>query len=150
MLSTKLAIEGPIGNTGITFLGSVRRSYIDVLGDIYKAFAGGPGVPYYFSDALARLTIPLPTGGTAALTGYWGNDQLDWPFIESQTGRDGLDLEFGWGNRLAGLTVRHLLGSVDFEQHANIPYFSTRLALVPDIRSLDNSARLGNLGTSAS
>ena len=149
LLSTKLAIEGPIGNTGITYLASVRRSYIDVLAGIYTSFAGGPGVPYYFTDALARFTIPLPTGGTANVTGYWGNDQLNWPFIESQPGRDGLDLQFGWGNRLAGLTVRHIIGAVDFEQHLSITQFDTRLALVPNIRSFDNGARLTTFGTSA-
>lgn len=145
LLSGKVMVEGPVGSSGITYLASARRSYVDMLAAPFS----GKGVPYYFADALTKVTVPLPTGGTASLTGYWGRDALDWPFIEDEPGREGLDIEFSWGNRLAGLAVRHALGAVDLEHHVSVSAFSTTLAVVPDIRRLDNRARVLTAGLSA-
>ncbi|NIM49999.1 MAG: TonB-dependent receptor [Gemmatimonadales bacterium] len=144
LLSSKVMLEGPVGSTGVNYMVGARRSYVDLL----TAPFPGTGVPYYFADALAKVTTPLPTGGIASLTAYWGRDALDWPFIEAEPGRDGVDIEVTWGNRLAGLSVRHGIGALELEQHASVSAFSTRLAMAPDIERLDNGARVLTAGLS--
>lgn len=145
LLSSKLLVEGPIGATGISYLVSGRRSYIDLLAAAFVP----DGVPYYFGDVLGKVVTPLPTGGSLALTGYWGRDALDWEFIEDQPDREGIDLEFSWGNRLAGMAIQHRVGAVELEQRLSASAFSTTLALVPDIRFLTNEARVYSASASA-
>ena len=76
LLSSKVLVEGslPFGNS--TFLVAGRRTYAD---QIIKWFTSSE-LPYYFGDAVAKLTFQLPTGGTLAATGYIGRDVLDWEF----------------------------------------------------------------------
>ncbi len=143
-LSGKLLVEGPILGSGVTYMVGARRTYADVL----LAPFDPDLVPYYFGDALAKVTVPLPAGGTISVTSYWGRDVLDLPWVDPEPGRDGIDLEFDWGNRLVGLTLRQPLGAMELEQHLSASAFSTGLGLEPDILRLDNSARVLSARTS--
>ncbi len=88
------------------------------------------------------MTAALGTGGVLSVFGYWGRDALVLPWVDPEPGRDGIDLKFSWGNRLAGVTLRQPLGSLAWEQHFSASAFSTRLGLVPDVLRADNTARL--------
>ena len=146
LLSSKILLEGPIGASGASYMVGARRSYADIVARPVME----NGFPYYFADALAKVAFPLPTGVAASFTGYWGRDALDWPLIEDEPGREGTDLVMTLGNRLAGLTVLHQLGSVELEQHVSASFFSTALAIEPAILRSENAARVVTARASAS
>ncbi|UCD23842.1 MAG: carboxypeptidase-like regulatory domain-containing protein, partial [Gemmatimonadota bacterium] len=137
-LSAKLMLEGPIGNTGITYLVSARRTYADAVLALFDPTI----LPYYFGDALAKVTAPLPASGTLSLTGYWGRDVLDLPWVEEEPGREGIDLELDWGNRVGGINWYQPIGSMRLDTYLSTSHFSTGLGLEPDIERLDNWARV--------
>ncbi len=137
LLASKLLLDGPLGGTGVRYLVGVRRTYADAFVDAFSEDA----FSYYFGDAVAKVVVPLATGGTLSTTAYWGRDALVFEWFAPEPGREGVDLEFGWGNRLAGLTLRQPLGPVQWEQHLSISAFSTRFAFVPDVLEAKNSVR---------
>ena len=92
LLSGKLLVDGPVGETDATYLIGGRRTYADaVVGAVSKAT-----LPYYFADAVAKVTVPVGNARISAMA-YWGTDVLDWPWLEDEPGRDGVDLEFNGG-----------------------------------------------------
>lgn len=137
-LSAKLLVDGPIGNSGVSYLIGARRTYADAVLSLFDPTI----LPYYFADAVAKVTTTLPAGGKLALTGYLGRDVLDIPWVDAEPGREGIDLELDWGNRLLGLSWSQPIGSMHLEQYLSASYFSTGLGLEPDIERLDNWARV--------
>ncbi len=137
-LSAKLLVDGPVGNSGISYLIGARRTYADAVLAIFDPTI----LPYYFADGVAKVSAVLPAGGLLALTGYWGRDVLDIPWVDPEPGREGIDLELDWGNRLLGLSWFQPIGSMHLEQYLSASYFSTGLGLEPDIERLDNWARV--------
>jgi len=136
-LSSKLLVEGPIARS-VSYMVGARRTYVDALLAPFDRNL----LPYYFADALGKITAVLPTKGTLSLTGYWGRDVLDLSWVEDEEGRQGIDLEIDWGNRLAGLVYRQPIGSAELVQHLSVSRFSTGIGLEPDIQRLDNSAQV--------
>jgi len=136
LLASRVLVDGPIGSTGATFLAGVRRTYADVIAD---AFADDP-FSYYFADGVAKLTVPTGRGRVAA-TGYWGRDALELPWVEPEPGRDGLDMQFSWGNGLAGATWTQPFGGALLETHLSVSRFTTEFALEPDQLDARNSVR---------
>ncbi len=137
-LSAKLMVEGPIAKSGITYMVGVRRTYADAVLALFDPTI----LPYYFGDALAKVAAPTPAGGSLSLTGYWGRDVLDLPWVEAEPGREGIDLEMDWGNRVYGLNWFQPLGSMRLDTYVSASHFSTGLGLEPDIERLDNWARV--------
>ena len=143
-LSAKLLVEGPIGGSGASYMIGARRTYADLVVAPFRE----DGFPYYFGDIVGKATFPLAGGGTVALTGYVGRDVLDLPFLDAEPGREGIDLEFDWGNRLLGINFRQPLGGFVLEQHLSASGFTTSLGLEPDVRRLENSSRVLTARTS--
>lgn len=137
-LSSKLLVEGPLGGTGVTYLAGARRTYADLFANLVEE----EGVPYYFADALGKVSMALPAGGSVSVTGYWGRDALDLPWVDPEPGRDGIDLEFNWQNRLVGLTWTQPIGAAEFTQRVSASGFSTEFGLVPGVSQLTNTARV--------
>lgn len=138
LLSSKVLVEGslPFGNS--TFLVAGRRTYAD---QIIKWFTSSE-LPYYFGDAVAKLTFQLPTGGTLAATGYIGRDVLDWEFEQSDPTVESVSLRVNWGNRLLGLNYDDWIFGKPLELSASVTEFSTTVGLFPDFARVDNDARL--------
>jgi len=136
-LSSKLLVEGPIVPS-VSYMVGARRTYVDKLLAPFDPNL----LPYYFADALGKVTAVLPTNGTLSLTAYWGRDVLDLSWVDDEEGREGIDLEINWGNRLAGLVYRQPIGSMELVQHFSVSKFSTGIGLEPDIQRLDNSAQV--------
>lgn len=134
LLASRVVVDGPIGGAGASYLVGGRRTYADVVTAAFSNQAFG----YYFADAVTKLTVPVGRG-RLSVTGYWGRDALDLPWVRAEPGRDGVDLEFSWGNRLAGVTWYQPLGAVELEHHASASAFSSRFALVPDVLDAENS-----------
>jgi len=136
LLSSRVLVDGPIGGSGATFLVGGRRTYADVIAKALSYRAVG----YYFADGLAKITVPLRRG-RISVTGYWGHDALELPWVEPQPGRDGLDLAFSWGNRLGGLTYVHPIGEAILEHHVHVSQFDGKFGLVPNQLEARNSVR---------
>jgi len=136
LLASRLLFEGPIGHTGATFMIGGRRTYADLIARAFSQNAFG----YYFGDGVAKLTVPTGHGRISA-TGYWGRDALDLPWVQPEPGRDGVDLLFTWGNRLAGITWSQPLGAVEWVSHLDVSEFHTRFGLVPDQLDARNAVR---------
>lgn len=143
LLSSKLLLEGPLGP--VSYLVGVRRTYADA---VIGAFTRHE-VPYYFTDAVARLHLPLRSAGSIALTGYWGRDNLDVEIVSRTDAadpaappREPIDMIFNWGNRLAGLTWRWPLTGAVVETRASVTEFFTTFGIMPDMARWDNNVRL--------
>ncbi len=135
VLSAKALVDGPLGNSGITYLVGARRTYADAFA---STFSDDEVFSYYFADAVAKLTVPIGAGALRA-SGYWGRDASVFEWIAPEPGRDGADLGFHWGNRLAGITLVYPFGSVQLEQHLGVSAFSTGLRLEPDVLDVANT-----------
>ncbi|MBE0591538.1 MAG: TonB-dependent receptor [Gemmatimonadales bacterium] len=138
LLATKLLVEGPVGHSGITYLLSARRTYADVLVGALSSEV----LPYHFADAVGKLSAPIGRGGSLSLTGYWGEDAIDWTWIEARPGQDAVILKADWGNRLLGLRFRHPIGAHEISIDAGITTFSTRFRLEPSVFDAANTVRL--------
>jgi len=143
LLSSKLLLEGPVGPA--SYLVGVRRTYADAVIGAFTRY----DVPYYFTDAVARLHLPLRSAGSLALTGYWGRDDLDVEIVSSineadpaAEPREPIDMIFNWGNRLAGLTWRWPLPGAVVETRASVTEFRTAFGILPDMARWDNTVRL--------
>ncbi len=143
LLSSNLLLEGPLGPA--TFLLGARRTYADA---VVAAFTRHT-MPYYFTDAVAKLHLPFRSGGSLALTGYWSQDDLDVNVVSEidesdPTGelRTPIDMVFNWGNRLAGLTWRQPFSGGVVETRASVTEFFTTFAIMPDLARWDNNVRL--------
>jgi len=137
LLSSKLLLEGPL-SAGASWLVAARRTYLDA---VVSAFTSEV-LPYYFSDGLAKLHLPIGSDGFLSLTGYWGRDALEYRLVDSSASRDRVDLAFDWGNALAGLHWRQPLGRTHLEARASVSRFSSTLGLLPNLVRFDNGARL--------
>lgn len=135
LLSSKLLLEGPLPGRG-SWLASVRRTYLDA---VVSAFTKEV-LPYYFTDALSKLELPIGGDGYLALTGYWGRDALNFPLVDSTATRDPVNLVFDWGNALLGATWRQPLGASHVEVRASVSDFRSKLGLLPNLARFDNDA----------
>jgi hypothetical protein len=138
LISSKLLVEGPIGGTGMTFLLGGRRTYADLLVGLLSSQT----MPYYFYDMIGKLSAPVGSQGDISLTGYWGRDVVDWPWIEDKPGRQGVNLDASWGNQLLGLRFTHALGRGEIRIDASYAGFSPSFGLEPGIFRADNRVRL--------
>lgn len=138
LLSSKLLVEGPLPVEGASFLISGRRTYADKV----IAATTSEELPYHFSDALAKVAIPLPTGGTLTATGYLGRDILDWTVGEDGEQTDPLTLRVDWGNTLFGVNWSETVFGRPLSVNAGLSDFSTTVGLLPSIVSINNDVRL--------
>jgi len=137
LLSSKVLVEGPAGRA--TWLASVRRTYADALVSLFSKEV----LPYYFTDALGKVTLPLGHRGSLAVTGYWGRDALDLEIVKATAEREAQRLVFDWGNALVGASWRQPIGTrALLETRAGVSTFSTTLGLRPSILEFTNDARL--------
>jgi hypothetical protein len=143
LLSSKALVEGPAWGRA-TWLASVRRTYADALVGLLSSEV----LPYYFTDALGKVTMPYGRRGSLAVTGYWGRDVLDLELVKATATRESQRLAFDWGNTLVGATWRLPLGPrALLETRAGVSTFSTALGLEPSLAEFTNSARLYTVQT---
>lgn len=138
LLSSKLLVEGPLPIEGASFMIAGRRTYADKV----IAWTTDEELPYHFSDGLAKLAIPLPTGGTLTATGYLGRDILDWTVGEAGEQTDPLTLRVDWGNTLLGINWSDRLFGRPLLVNGGVSDFSTTVGLLPSIVSINNDVRL--------
>lgn len=102
LITSRLTLEGPIGNENTSFVISGRRTYVDLITNaINKSQEDDPEfnkIPgYNFYDLNAKINTRLGEKDRIFLSGYFGKDNFA---LKDST----LDLGFSWGN--ATLTAR--------------------------------------------
>lgn len=102
LITSRLTLEGPIGNENTSFIVSGRRTYVDLITNaINKSQEDKPDfnkIPgYNFYDLNAKINTRLGEKDRIFLSGYFGKDNFA---LKDST----LDLGFSWGN--ATLTAR--------------------------------------------
>jgi hypothetical protein len=101
-LTSRLLLEGPIGENA-TFMLSARRFYLDL---VLKAVAGtdlaGSLPNYYFYDLNGKINYKLSDNDRLYLSGYYGQDVMDYSL-------DFVKLGLDWGNATGNLRWAHII-----------------------------------------
>ena len=125
IISSKLMLEGPIGNENTSFAISARRTYIDLLTQPFILLAqrgndnkisGG----YYFYDVNAKVNHKLNDKNRLFLSTYLGNDKAyvkekysyESSFNETITSKNNAGLK--WGNITSALRWNHIFSNKIF------------------------------------
>ncbi len=108
LLSLRAAVDGPLSEGAGSYLVSARRSHLDFLG----GGVSGEGVipsdlSSGFQDLLVRVTHNVGLYGSLSALAFADQEWLRSP----ENLRDVVDYDWGWGNRLAGLSFRRPLGA---------------------------------------
>ncbi len=100
LLSARATVEGPIPRG--SYLISGRRTYFDQLfkGTKYE-------FPYYFYDFQGKVNIDLNDNHRLTLSGFYGDDKLDYQLANDDDFSVGID--WLWGNRTTSLYWRWLI-----------------------------------------
>lgn len=99
LLSAKSTVEGPIPRG--SYLLAARRTYFDQL------FKGTKyDFPYYFYDLQGKTNLDLNTAHRITLSGFWGDDVLDFSVDEEDVS---VNLDWLWGNRTSSLNWRWII-----------------------------------------
>ncbi len=114
LISSKLALEGPIIKDKASFMVSARRTYIDLIARplIKLGFSqdGGEGVAgYYFYDVNAKVNYKISDKDKLYLSAYTGDDRFFVEFAEVfDDNRNEVESRLGWGNFTAAARWNHL------------------------------------------
>jgi hypothetical protein len=115
LISSKLALEGPIVKDKASFMISGRRTYADVLLNLFQPSSDASG-GYYFYDLNAKLNYKISNKDRIYLSGYFGDDIFGLNFNDGG-GVGGLDNEdefnfgLGWGNKTAAFRWNHVFNN---------------------------------------
>lgn len=99
ILSSKLTLEGPIGN-GSWFIGG-RRSYFDLIKNLVGEDPESPLPDYNFYDLNGKITQDLGENDKIFLSGFLSSDKLGYD-------ASGVGINLAVGNRLASLKWQHI------------------------------------------
>lgn len=106
LISSRLAVEGPIKKDKGSFMISGRRTYVDLL---MKAFIpkSSPfrGSSYYFYDLNFKANYKLSDKDHLYLSGYFGKDEFRY-----DNKKDNFMVSMPWQNGAASLRWTHLFG----------------------------------------
>lgn len=99
-ISSSATLEGPwkIGNQSGSYMGSYRRTYLELIKEIYDELPD-----YYFYDGHAKLNWDLDSRNKLSASTYFGMDKLSFDF--------GATLNLDWGNRTFTTQWVHLINS---------------------------------------
>ncbi|MBX3044070.1 MAG: TonB-dependent receptor [Candidatus Kapabacteria bacterium] len=110
LISSKLSLEGPIGN-GSWFLGG-RRTYFDLIKGAIDNDPKNPIPDFGFYDVNAKITQDFGSSDKISISGFMSDD--DFKFSNS-----GFDMNMFLGNRSIGLKWTHIYGK-DLFTNVNI------------------------------
>ncbi len=109
MMSSKLALDGPLFKDKTTFSASFRRSYYDLIADLLQSWTNTQIKSYFYDDANAKVVHRLNDKNRLYLSFYSGKDKLYTRYNKqevpdpSQSGTDATltrrdENSNGWGN----------------------------------------------------
>jgi outer membrane receptor protein involved in Fe transport len=118
LLSARTTLQMPIGDIG-SISGSFRRTYFDkTIGPSLKNFP-----VYYFYDGNVKAFFMLNKKNTLTLSGYGGQDVLNFTFNQNSPNAAGL--HYNWGNRTGSI---HWAGILSPQLFANFWITGSRFA----------------------
>jgi hypothetical protein len=107
LLSSSLTLDGPLA--GGSYLVSARRTYLNAVTDAAYALGLTDGtVPYGFSDAYGKVTLPVGALGAISLSTYLNSESLSFP--ERMRQSMGAGPTFDWGSAMTALNYRQPIG----------------------------------------
>jgi len=97
LIASSATLEGPwkIGNQSGSYMGSFRRTYVDIIKEIYEDLPD-----YYFYDGHAKLNWDINNSNKLSTSTYFGKDKLSFDF--------GALLNMDWGNRTLTTQWTHI------------------------------------------
>jgi hypothetical protein len=109
LISSRLALEGPIIKNKSSFMVSARRTYIDV---VVKPFIADSlrSNGYYFYDINAKLNYILSEKDRIFISAYHGRDLFT---FKSPQNRD-VKFNINWGNTMIGFRWNHVFDNSIF------------------------------------
>ena len=140
LLATRVAVRGGVGDRDVRWRVSGRRSYFD------KILAPVADFPYHLQDLQGVMEIGLSARDRLRITGYTGDDVLD--FTQLDDPDFPLRIDWNWGNDVAGVRWDRDLSRGRLSVRASTSRFSTGLAF-PDFDDTDFRSRVtqNGLGT---
>ncbi len=103
LLSSRVAVQGPIQKDTTSFLLSARRTYADLVSKPFipknSAFQGST---YHFYDLNAKVFHRFSSDDRISLSAYAGRDRFKFKDDDGA-----LEMEVPWGNRMASLQWEH-------------------------------------------
>lgn len=101
LISSRLAVEGPIIKDKLTVLVAGRRTYFDIFTRYYNKTQEGkvgynPIPDYYFQDLNTKITWKPTNKDKITFTGYWGRDVFTFS-------RNRFSVLFDWGNTVGNI-----------------------------------------------
>lgn len=103
VISSRLAIQGPILKNKASFIISGRRTYIDVLAKPWINRSDFRGTSYFFYDLNGKLNYTINDKNRLFLSGYFGRDKFVYNDVEG-----GFSANIPWGNAAACLRWNHV------------------------------------------
>ncbi|MFP3860918.1 MAG: TonB-dependent receptor [Bacteroidales bacterium] len=105
LISSRLTLEGPIIQDKASFIVSGRRTYTDLVVDLYKDISKDDEVqnfPLYFYDLNMKANYRLDNNNRIYASGYFGRDKFSYEMSENNKSN------FDWGNYTATLRWNHI------------------------------------------
>lgn len=129
LLSSKLMLEGPIVEDKTSFMISGRRSYFDLLMDLFDINIRDEGsARYHFYDINAKVNHTFSDEDRIYLSFYNGDDKVS---LDNDFGKDGkVRNTNAWGNLMGSIRWNHVFNQDLF---ANFTANYTRYRLKSDI-----------------
>ncbi len=115
-----LNMEGPIGNDGVSYNFSLRKSWVDYAVDkVFEAADSPNSVDINYYDIVGKLAWNLSPTSKLSMSLYSGSDVLDIFKFDENVGENGVSTFNGlkWGTKLIGLNFSQILGK---RTHCNI------------------------------
>ena len=104
LISSRIAVQGPIKKNKASYLISARRTYLDLL---IKPFIPKDnsfyGSGYYFYDLNAKVNYKFSEKDRLYLSGYFGRDKFDF-----NNAKRSFKTDIPWGNSTATLRWNHV------------------------------------------
>lgn len=143
VISSRLAVEGPIVKDKGSFMISGRRTYVDLL---MKAFVPKTspfhGSGYYFYDLNVKANYKLSEKDHIYISGYFGKDEFKY-----DNKKDGFMVSMPWQNGVASLKWTHLFNRKLFMNvAANYSHYKFSFGSSQDDLSLKMTSGINDIG----
>jgi hypothetical protein len=101
-IAGNFSAEGPIKKGKISYIVSARRTWVDLLTNIFFKSTGQTLTGYNFDDINAKINFKISSGSHLYISSYRGRDRFNSIFKE---GDDFSRFQFNWGNYTS--TIRY-------------------------------------------
>ncbi|WP_162427358.1 TonB-dependent receptor [Pontibacter pudoricolor] len=136
LISSKLMLEGPIGNEKTSFLVAARRTYLDVLAAAAAAMSDETISNYNFYDLNAKINHTFSPSSRLYLSIYGGQDAYtDEQEFSISAAKEVQKYKMRWGNFTGALRWNHVFGPKLFS-NTTLTYSQYHFAQQSEVESL--------------